>query len=71
VLDIAEEAHGETQIASMHAWSEHTLQVTGLVAGSGGPSAIVVSCSTDHTCKVECSSQRPNTLLRHHTTLRF
>lgn len=52
VLDIAEEAHGETQITSMYGWSDHTLPVTGLLAGSGGPSAIIVSCSLDHTCKV-------------------
>ncbi|CAM6106553.1 unnamed protein product [Calypogeia fissa] len=52
VLDIAEEAQGETQITSLYGWSDHTLPVTGLLAGSGGPSAIVVSCSLDHTCKI-------------------
>lgn len=40
------------QVAAMYGWSDHTLPVTGLVSGSGGSSAIVVSCSLDHTCKV-------------------
>ncbi|KAL3679821.1 hypothetical protein R1sor_022777 [Riccia sorocarpa] len=51
VLDF-EDAHGESQPSSMYGWSDHTLPVTGLLAGSGGSSAIVVSCSLDHTCKI-------------------
>ncbi|XP_024515322.1 protein ROOT INITIATION DEFECTIVE 3 [Selaginella moellendorffii] len=50
-LDSIEEA-GETQVPYMHKWSDHTLPVTGLLAGSGGSSAIIVSCSLDHTCKI-------------------
>ena len=42
----------EGQVAAMYGWSDHTLPVTGLLAGSGGPNAVVVSCSLDHTCKV-------------------
>ncbi|KAL2613240.1 hypothetical protein R1flu_024932 [Riccia fluitans] len=52
VLDVTEDAHGESQLASMYGWSDHTLPVTGLLAGSGGSSAMVVSCSLDHTCKI-------------------
>lgn len=57
VLDTGEDGPGmEGQVASMYGWSDHTLPVTGLLAGSGGPSAIVVSCSLDHTCKVSPAS---------------
>lgn len=53
VLDTGEDGSGaEGQVSSMYGWSDHTLPVTGVLAGSGGPSAIVVSCSLDHTCKV-------------------
>lgn len=53
VLDTGEDGQGaEGQVAAMYGWSDHTLPVTGLLAGSGGSSAIVVSCSLDHTCKV-------------------
>jgi hypothetical protein len=52
-LDTGEDGQGaEGQVAAMYGWSDHTLPVTGLLAGSGGPSAVVVSCSLDHTCKV-------------------
>jgi len=58
VLDMGEGGGGggEGQVGSMYGWSDHTLPVTGLLAGSGGPSAVVISCSLDHTCKV---SSRP------------
>uniref|UniRef100_A0A7I4BJZ3 Uncharacterized protein n=1 Tax=Physcomitrium patens TaxID=3218 RepID=A0A7I4BJZ3_PHYPA len=36
----------------MYGWSDHTLLVTGLLAGSGDSSVIVVSCSLEHTCKI-------------------
>lgn len=53
VLDTGEDGQGaEGQVAAMYGWSDHTLPVTGLLAGFGGSSAIVVSCSLDHTCKV-------------------
>jgi hypothetical protein len=53
VLDTGEDGQGaEGQVAAMYGWSDHTLPVTGLLAGAGGSSAIVVSCSLDHTCKV-------------------
>jgi pre-rRNA-processing protein IPI3 len=53
VLDTGEDGQGaEGQVAAMYGWSDHTLPVTGLLAGSGGSSAIVVSCSLDHTCKI-------------------
>uniref|UniRef100_A0A7I4BKU4 Uncharacterized protein n=1 Tax=Physcomitrium patens TaxID=3218 RepID=A0A7I4BKU4_PHYPA len=52
VLDMGEDGQGaDGQVAAMYGWSDHTLPVTGLVSGSGGSSAIVVSCSLDHTCK--------------------
>lgn len=53
VLDMGEDGQGaDGQVAAMYGWSDHTLPVTGLVSGSGGSSAIVVSCSLDHTCKI-------------------
>ncbi|KAG0589114.1 hypothetical protein M758_2G245100 [Ceratodon purpureus] len=53
VLDMGEDNQGaEGQVAAMYGWSDHTLPVTGLLAGSGGPNAVVVSCSLDHTCKI-------------------
>jgi len=54
VLDMGEGGGGggEGQVGSMYGWSDHTLPVTGLLAGSGGPSAVVISCSLDHTCKI-------------------
>ncbi|KAJ7543431.1 hypothetical protein O6H91_09G038100 [Diphasiastrum complanatum] len=45
-------AVGEAQAPYLHKWSEHTLPVTGLIPGCGGSSAIIVSCSLDHTCKI-------------------
>lgn len=35
-----------------HNFSEHTLRVTDIVVGYGGSNAIIVSASTDRTCKV-------------------
>ncbi|CAH9111160.1 unnamed protein product [Cuscuta epithymum] len=35
-----------------HSFSEHTLKVTDVVAGSGGGNAIIISASEDRTCKV-------------------
>eukprot|EP00271_Cylindrocystis_brebissonii_P021259 TRINITY_DN7489_c0_g1_i3.p1 TRINITY_DN7489_c0_g1~~TRINITY_DN7489_c0_g1_i3.p1 ORF type:complete len:275 (+),score=12.22 TRINITY_DN7489_c0_g1_i3:82-825(+) len=32
-------------------WKDHSQPVTGLFVGSGDGNAVVVSCSTDHTCK--------------------
>lgn len=54
VLDSTEdgEAQGKMQVASLYAWSGHTLGVTGVFCGSGGSNAIVVSCSLDTSCKI-------------------
>ncbi|KAI5077894.1 hypothetical protein GOP47_0007718 [Adiantum capillus-veneris] len=54
VLDSTEDggAQGKMQIASLYAWSGHTLGVTGVFCGSGGSNAIVVSCSLDTSCKI-------------------
>ncbi|MCO5552655.1 hypothetical protein L7F22_006171 [Adiantum nelumboides] len=54
VLDSIEDggAQGKLQIASLYAWSGHTLGVTGVFCGSGGSNAIVVSCSLDTSCKI-------------------
>lgn len=53
VLDTEDDGQGaEGQVAAMYGWSDHTLLVTGLLAGSGDSSVIVVSCSLEHTCKI-------------------
>eukprot|EP00850_Spirogloea_muscicola_P013947 SM000097S24800 [mRNA] locus=s97:332384:335507:+ [translate_table: standard] len=36
----------------IHAWGDHQQAITGLFAGAGGPSAVIVSSSYDHTCKI-------------------
>lgn len=39
-------------VQPFRSWSEHSLPVTGLYCGQGGPSCRIVSCSLDHTVQV-------------------
>jgi len=39
-------------VQPFRSWSEHSLPVTGLYCGQGGPSCRIVSCSFDHTVQV-------------------
>ncbi len=43
-------AHARPQ--PLHAWSDHTLPVSGLAAGAGEAAALVASCSFDRTVKL-------------------
>ncbi|XP_043233805.1 WD repeat-containing protein 18-like [Amphibalanus amphitrite] len=36
----------------LHVWAHHSLPITGLHVGGGGPRARVLTCSRDQTCKV-------------------
>ena len=36
----------------MYNFAEHTLRVTDIAMGHGGPNAIIISASEDRTCKV-------------------
>eukprot|EP00850_Spirogloea_muscicola_P016618 SM000136S00164 [mRNA] locus=s136:156584:159944:+ [translate_table: standard] len=44
------------ELQPIHAWGDHQQAITGLFAGAGGPSAVIVSSSYDHTCKVRPST---------------
>lgn len=45
---------GGSTVPHLHAWSEHTMPVTGIAVGKSTSMPIVVSCSLDRTIKIRC-----------------
>lgn len=41
-----------SSLQPLRSWAEHSLPVTGLVCGQGGPAGRVASCSLDHTARI-------------------